>query len=113
MEEIDLCWRVKILGYKICTVPQSRMYHLGGATLSATEPRKTYLNFRNNLLMLYKNLPRREGRWLLLIRRLLDTVALARYMAAESGSTPRPCGSPTATSAKSASAITSNRPSTC
>ena len=82
MEEIDLCWRVKILGYKICTVPQSRMYHLGGATLSATEPRKTYLNFRNNLLMLYKNLPRREGRWLLLIRRLLDTVALARYMAA-------------------------------
>ena len=50
MEEIDLCWRVKLLGYKIYTVPQSHMYHLGGATLSASEPRKTYLNFRNNLL---------------------------------------------------------------
>lgn len=82
MEEIDLCWRVKLLGYKIYTVPQSSMYHLGGATLSASEPRKTYLNFRNNLLMLYKNLPRGEGRWLLIIRRLLDTIALARYIAA-------------------------------
>lgn len=58
------------------------MYHLGGATLSATEPRKTYLNFRNNLLMLYKNLPRKEGRRLLIIRRLLDTIALARYIVA-------------------------------
>ena len=82
MEEIDLCWRVKLLGYKIYTVPQSSMYHLGGATLSATEPRKTYLNFRNNLLMLYKNLPRKEGRRLLIIRRLLDTIALARYIVA-------------------------------
>lgn len=81
MEEIDLCWRVKLLGYKIYTVPQSRMYHLGGATLSASEPRKTYLNFRNNLLMLYKNLPKSEGRRILIIRRLLDTIALARYIA--------------------------------
>ena len=81
MEEIDLCWRVKLLGYKIYTVPQSHMYHLGGATLSASEPRKTYLNFRNNLLMLYKNLPKNEGRRILIIRRLLDTIALARYIA--------------------------------
>ena len=80
MEEIDLCWRVKLLGYKIMTIPDSTMYHLGGATLASTSPRKTYLNFRNNLLMLYKNLPRKEGRTILFLRRLLDTVALMRYI---------------------------------
>ncbi len=80
MEEIDLCWRVKLSGYKIMTIPDSRMFHLGGATLASTSSRKTYLNFRNNLLMLHKNLPRKEGRTILFFRRLLDTVALARYI---------------------------------
>lgn len=57
MEEIDLCWRVHLAGYRIVCLPESRVYHLGGATLAASDPRKTYLNFRNNLLMLHKNLP--------------------------------------------------------
>ena len=56
-EEIDLCWRLKNLGYKIMVQPESVVYHLGGATLSAGSPFKTYLNFRNNLFMLFKNLP--------------------------------------------------------
>ena len=55
MEEIDLCWRMRSRGYRIVCVPQSVVYHVGGGTLNATNPRKTYLNFRNNLLMIYKN----------------------------------------------------------
>ncbi len=81
MEEIDLCWRVKLAGYKIMVVPDSKVYHLGGATLASTEPRKTYLNFRNNLFMLYKNLPRREGKKIIFRRRLLDAIAFARFVA--------------------------------
>jgi len=57
MEEIDLCWRLRSRGKRIVCVPQSCVYHLGGATLNKSNPRKTYLNYRNNLLMLYKNLP--------------------------------------------------------
>ena len=75
MEEIDLCWRIHLLGSDIRLVPQSRVYHLGGASLPQGNPRKTYLNFRNNLLLLHKNLPRREGKRLLLVRRLYDTLA--------------------------------------
>lgn len=75
MEEIDLCWRIHLLGSDIRMVPQSRVYHLGGASLPQGNPRKTYLNFRNNLLLLHKNLPRREGKRLLLVRRLYDTLA--------------------------------------
>lgn len=75
MEEIDLCWRIHLLGSDIRMVPQSRVYHLGGASLPQGNPRKTYLNFRNNLLLLHKNLPRREGKRLLFIRRLYDTLA--------------------------------------
>ena len=81
MEEIDLCWRVKLAGYKIMTVPDSKVYHLGGATLASTEPRKTFLNFRNNLFMLYKNLPRKEGKKIIFRRRLLDAIAFARFVA--------------------------------
>ncbi len=62
MEEIDLCWRIHLAGYRIAVVPQSSVYHLGGASLDAANPRKTYLNFRNNLLMLHKNLPCKEGK---------------------------------------------------
>ena len=60
MEEIDLCWRLKSRGKELMYVPQSKVYHVGGATLNKDNPRKTFLNFRNNLLMLYKNLPDSE-----------------------------------------------------
>lgn len=56
-EEIDLCWRLNLMGRRVVCIPQSRVYHLGGGTLPHGNPRKTYLNFRNNLTMLYKNLP--------------------------------------------------------
>lgn len=80
MEEIDLCWRIKLLGYDIAVVPQAKVYHLGGGSLPAENPRKTYLNFRNNLLMLYKNLPKKEAGAFLVRRRLLDTIAWIKYM---------------------------------
>lgn len=81
MEEIDLCWRILLRGYDIAVVPGSVVYHLGGGSLPASNPRKTYLNFRNNLLMLHKNLPDNTRGRKLLVRRLLDTVAWAKYMA--------------------------------
>lgn len=78
MEEIDLCWRIHRAGFDISVVPQSRVYHLGGGSLPQGNPRKTYLNFRNNLLLLRKNLPKREGQRLIFVRRLVyDTAALA------------------------------------
>lgn len=79
MEEVDLCWRVHLLNKRIVYVPQSEVFHLGGATLASDNPRKTYLNFRNSLLLLYKNLPRSASRSLLFKRQLLDTVALIRF----------------------------------
>ena len=81
MEEIDLCWRVLLMGYYIKVVPQSVVYHLGGGSLPASNPRKTYLNFRNNLLMLHKNLPDTTRCRKLFVRRLLDTIAWAKFMA--------------------------------
>ena len=57
MEEIDLCWRLRARGRMLVCVPQSTVYHVGGATLKKENPHKTFLNFRNNLVMLYKNLP--------------------------------------------------------
>jgi len=80
MEEIDLCWRLRLMGFRIAAVPASAVYHLGGGSLPASNPRKTYLNFRNNLLMLHKNLPDATRRRTLLRRRLLDTVAWARFV---------------------------------
>ena len=59
MEEIDLCWRLKSRGYRIVCIPESTVFHVGGGALNYESPYKTYLNFRNNLLMLYKNLPAR------------------------------------------------------
>lgn len=76
MEEIDLCWRMRRLGKRIAVVPGSVLYHLGGGSLPPSDPRKTYLNYRNNLLMLHKNLPPATRRGILLRRRLLDTVAI-------------------------------------
>lgn len=81
MEEIDLCWRLRLAGYRVVCVTDSEVYHLGGASLDASSPKKTYLNFRNNLLMLYKNLPEGSWKfWFLLKRRLLDTLAWGQYM---------------------------------
>lgn len=81
MEEIDLCVRIAGAGYKVMAVTQSAVYHIGGASLPQGNPRKVYLNFRNNLLLLYKNMPRREGRKVLFRRRLVyDTTAWAMMM---------------------------------
>ena len=74
-EEIDLCWRLQLIGKEIWCVPQSVVFHVGGATLSKGNPRKTYLNFRNNLLMLYKNLPQEELATVMRIRYCLDYMA--------------------------------------
>lgn len=81
MEEIDLCWRILLEGKEIVAIPQSVVYHLGGGSLPASNPRKTYLNFRNNLLMLHKNLPDSTRGKKLFVRRLLDTIAWAKFMA--------------------------------
>ena len=81
MEEIDLCWRIHLCGSDVRMVPTSRVYHLGGASLAYGNPRKTYLNFRNNLLLMHKNLPAGESRRILLVRRLLDTLAFAMALA--------------------------------
>ena len=81
MEEIDLCWRIRLAGSDLMMVPSSHVYHLGGGSLPQGNPRKTYLNFRNNLLLLHKNLPHDEGKRLLLVRRLMDTLAFGMAIA--------------------------------
>jgi len=81
MEEIDLCWRIHLLGYSIKCVTASKAYHLGGASLPASNPWKTYLNFRNNLFLLYKNLPIKDGGKLLFVRRLYDTLSWLMFIA--------------------------------
>lgn len=80
MEEIDLCWRMLARGGGIYVVPQSRVYHVGGATLNKSNPRKTFLNFRNNLLMLYKNLPADELHCVMCARAVLDYVAALKFL---------------------------------
>lgn len=79
-EEIDLCWRWLNRGYDLYIVPSSIVYHYGGASLSTTDPRKTYLNFRNNLLMLYRNLPPDKRGRVLSARLLLDRLAALVYV---------------------------------
>lgn len=74
-EEIDLCWRLRNAGRKIYIVPDSVVYHIGAATLSKSNPKKTFLNFRNNLLMLYKNLPAEDLKRVMAIRWFLDYLA--------------------------------------
>lgn len=81
-EEIDLCWRLHCRGYQIMSVPQSVVYHVGGGTLGYESPRKTFLNFRNNLLMLYKNLPPTKWLLVMLIRWPLDYVAAMQMLLA-------------------------------
>lgn len=80
MEEIDLCWRLKNAGYGIGYCGQSVVHHVGGGTLSALNPRKTYLNFRNNLFLLTKNLPQRKLYPVLFQRMLLDGLAALRFL---------------------------------
>ncbi|MCL1868015.1 MAG: glycosyltransferase family 2 protein [Paludibacter sp.] len=79
-EEIDLCWRLKARGKKITCVPQSIVYHLGGGTLTSENPKKTYLNFRNNLLLLYKNLPDNRLRKTLFVRFFFDYLAAFQFV---------------------------------
>ena len=75
MEEIDLCWRLRSRGFRIVCIPQSEVYHVGGGTLQVEHPHKTYLNFRNNLLMLYKNLPQKSLSNIMRWRMLFDYAA--------------------------------------
>jgi GT2 family glycosyltransferase len=80
MEEIDLCWRLKNLGHKIMYCPDSTVYHVGGGTLSKTSPRKTYLNFRNNLQLICKNHPPQYFVPKLLWRMILDGIAGIKFL---------------------------------
>lgn len=80
MEEIDLCWRLRSRGREIVCIPQSTVYHVGGATLKKENPRKTFLNFRNNLVMLYKNLSDEELNKVMRIRTCLDYVAAFTFL---------------------------------
>ena len=79
-EEIDLCWRLNARGWRIVSAPQSIVYHVGGASLSVDSPRKVFLNFRNNLLMIYKNLPAPTLHRVLFARMILDLVAMLVYL---------------------------------
>ncbi len=80
MEEIDLCWRLRSRGRGIVCIPQSVVYHVGAATLKKESPRKTFLNFRNNLIMLYKNLPSEELSKVMRIRMILDYIAAFQFL---------------------------------
>jgi GT2 family glycosyltransferase len=82
-EEIDLCWRMYNKTSdegKIVYLPQSVVYHVGGGTLGYENPRKTFLNFRNNLLMLYKNLPSRHRWWIMWVRFGMDYLAALQML---------------------------------
>ena len=78
MEEIDLCWRMRRAGWRLACIPQSVIFHLGGGALSYDNPRKTYLNFRNNLLMIYKNKQHPFG--VLFVRFFLDYAASLYFL---------------------------------
>ena len=80
MEEIDLCWRLKNMGFRIQYTPFSKVYHLGGGTLSYDNPQKLYLNFRNSLWLLYKNLPRRKFYKVIGLRMVLDAAAAFKLL---------------------------------
>lgn len=80
MEEIDLCWRLNARGRKLVCLSESTVYHVGGATLQEESPRKTFLNFRNNLLMLYKNLSENEFKRIYTQRKGLDYLAALQFL---------------------------------
>jgi GT2 family glycosyltransferase len=79
-EEIDLCWRLQNLGYSVVCEPKSFVYHVGGATLDKTNPHKTFLNFRNNLYLIKRNLPRAARNRVLFVRFFLDIIAAIRMI---------------------------------
>jgi GT2 family glycosyltransferase len=81
MEEIDVCWRLKNLGYKVVYCPESEIYHVGGGTLNSDNPFKTYLNFRNNLYILQKNLPLKEAYIMIFLRFWIDLIAWLHFIA--------------------------------
>lgn len=81
MEEIDLCCRMIASGHPVFAISDSEIYHVGGASLPKDNPQKTYLNFRNNLLLLYKNLPKKNKNRKLFIRRLADSLAFMMFVA--------------------------------
>lgn len=80
MEEIDLCWRMQNLGYEIWVEPASVVYHVGGGTLHKSNPKKTFLNFRNNLALLYKNLPSNKLFSTIFLRLILDGLAGVNFL---------------------------------
>ena len=80
MEEIDLCWRFNARGRKIMCIPSSIVYHVGGASLSKDNPKKLYLNFRNNLLMLYKNVTPQNFKHTFLFRYIFDFMAFSHLL---------------------------------
>ena len=80
MEEIDLCWRMKSIDKKVMVCPSSMVYHVGGGTLPVGSARKTYLNFRNNFVLLYKNLPTNKLVLVLVLRLLLDGLAGIKFL---------------------------------
>jgi GT2 family glycosyltransferase len=80
MEEIDLCWRLKNMGYKIFYNSTSTVYHVGGGTLPNNNPQKLYLNYRNNLFILFKNLPSKQRFKIMFIRMLLDGASAFVYL---------------------------------
>lgn len=79
-EEVDLCWRLKNLGYDIVFEPKSVVYHVGGGTLHKSNPRKTFLNFRNNLFIIWKNVPKTTRRKILFVRIFMDGVASIKML---------------------------------
>ena len=80
MEEIDLCWRIQLAGYKVAVEPRSSVFHLGGGTLPNNNPRKIYLNYRNNLAMLYKNVSNRTFIPIMLSRMILDGMSAVVFL---------------------------------
>jgi len=82
MEEIDFCWRLQLLGYGIYACPSSVVFHLGGGTLPKGNERKVFLNFRNNMIMLAKNLPKSEAVWKIPLRILLDFISAFKSLLA-------------------------------
>jgi len=80
MEEIDFCWRLHNYGYRVMYCPHSTVYHIGGGTLPKASWRKTYLNFRNNFILLYKNLPSKYLFRVFAVRLFLDGIAAGKFL---------------------------------
>ncbi|MBS1949203.1 MAG: glycosyltransferase family 2 protein [Bacteroidetes bacterium] len=85
MEEIDFCWRLQLAGHRVCACPKSVVYHLGAGTLQKESPKKIFLNFRNNLIMLAKNLPFAQAVWKIPFRLLLDGAAALQLLSSKKG----------------------------